>query len=269
MNSKEGVLQKQNDSLLATLDGVRKASNQLELALEDSHSKAKALVLMEQLQQHLKSFGEVDLQPQELAEMGFSESPFLLPEVHLVDSTAHGTSIASTGGGFPILLSTRVQPSRFEITSTTSNVENEQNWNITNSTKGKYNIQPAVKYFSKQVVAVKLFGKHVEGSPVTIGKWSWSATSTAKTAITRSKIEATDSGAWGMVLEELGMLPCSLTIKIDHKQIYRWAQIALYGSSSVKKLNVGNHWDDSLAFYNTLQNVQSFLLSYPFPFSYL
>ena len=268
MNIKEGVLQKQRDGLLATLDGVRKASNQLELALGDSHSKAKALVLMEQLQQHLKSIGEVDLQPQELAEMEFSGSPFVLSEMQLVDSTAHGTSIASTGGGFPILLSTRVQPSRFEITSTTANVENKQKWNITNSTKGTYNIRPAVKCFSEQVVEVKLFDKHVEGSPVTIGKWSWSATSTAKTAITNNKMEATGAGAWGMVLEELGMSPRSLTIKIEHKKINKWAQIALYGSSSAN-LNVGNNWDDSLAFHNTYQKVQSFLLSYPFPFSYL
>ena len=258
MNIKEGVLQKQRDGLLATLDGVRKASNQLELALGDSHSKAKALVLMEQLQQHLKSIGEVDLQPQEVAEMGFSESPFLLPEVHLVDSTAHGTSIASTGGGFPILLSTRVQPSRFEITSTTANVENKQKWNITNSTKGTYNIRPAVKCFSEQVVEVKLFGKHVEGSPVTIQ--SWSSTRTAKTAITNSKMEATGTGAWGMVLEELGMSPRSLMIKIDHKQTNTFSQIGLYCSSTVD-LKAGHNLNDSLAFYSTYQKVQSLLLS--------
>jgi hypothetical protein len=52
--TKEKVLHKQREGLLATMEGLRNLTEQLEKALGDPKSTAKVIVLMEQLQQHLK-----------------------------------------------------------------------------------------------------------------------------------------------------------------------------------------------------------------------
>ena len=271
--SKEEVLAKQGEGLLATLDGIKRASLQLEVALS-SDSQAKALVLMQQLQQHLKSIEENDLQPRDLAGMTLHEVSYSPPEVYLVDAKASEASVTSTGSSFPVILLTCIPLSRFEINGIMKG--EALRLQTTSAGEGRYNIQAEEVSLEEQIVHVRLLGQHIKGSPVRIpGKRSWSPTNTARTVITDSKLEAKEPGAWGMVREEFGMSPRSLIIRIDHQKTNKWAQLALYTSSTVQ-LNAGYELPDNIATYNTNPKVNSLCLTLlhpspsflsPFPFS--
>ena len=189
--------------MLATLDGIQNASSHLQTVLEDFNSKAKAILMMEQLQQHLQSIDEVDLQLQDKADIGFYEirSIFyrLSPDVYLVDGMLSESTIMDSNGSFPIVLSSRVASRWFDTSSTTAGKSNKLKWNITSTANGKYSIQPDVICFGEQSVEVKLFGQHVKGSPLKMQiKPSWSSTNTVNTIITGNKMEAEEEGAWGM-----------------------------------------------------------------------
>ena len=171
--SKERILQQQEKSLLASYDGIRNESLQLEHALGAS-SQAKALVLMQQLHKHLKSVDEVDVQPRELAAVGFHEAPLVLPEVHLVDAAASAATVTSTKAHFPVVLSTFISLDRFEITGRTKKAALKPM--ITNIAKGKYEIRLDPGVQDHQMVEVKLFGQHIKGSPIEIfnnRNWEW------------------------------------------------------------------------------------------------
>jgi hypothetical protein len=246
---KTNILQKQQKGLLANLDGVQKAHHQLKMVLEDSDSQAKALVMMEQLQQYLVVVEEVDMQPQELAEVVFQEVPYIIPEVKLTHSTADNMSVISTNNGFPLVLSSAITLHQLEITST--NHDEEQQLLITNSANTTSVIQPQHQWLGEKTVHVKLLGRHIKGSPIKVCiKPTWSPTQTKNTLITNNIMESNKIFAWGMIQEEFGMLPLTLILKINHKQTNKWAQIALYGSPIVQ-CKSGYPITDSLATYNT------------------
>ena len=195
--------------------------------------------MMEQLQQHLQSFDEVDLQLQDKADIGFYEirSIFyrLSPDVYLVDGMLSESTIMDSNGSFPIVLSSRVASSWFDTSSTTAGKRNKLKWNITSTANGKYSIQPNVICFGEQSVEVKLFGEHVKGSPLKMQiKPSWSSTNTVNTIITSNKMEAEEEGAWGMIQEVFGLSRQSLTISIAQPETDAWFQVSLNSSSTVQ-----------------------------------
>ena len=247
--SKERILQQQEEGLLATVDGIRKESQQLQLAL-GATSQAKVLVLMEQLGQHLSSIDEQDFRPREIAEMGFHEAPLVLPEIHLVDATASDTTVTSTGDSFPVVLSTLIPLGRFEITGGTT--EAEVKLQITNSAKGKYAIQPDTEMQDDQMVVVKLLGQHVKGSPVKISnKRGWSSSNTNNTAITNNKMVAIHDAAWGMIQEEFDSTSQPLVIKVDHKGTSPWTTLVLYKTCDVAYMPGHGYYPYSLAFHHS------------------
>ena len=204
---------------------------------------------MEQLQQHLKFIEEVDLRPAELAELRFHETPLVLPPVHLVDATASDTSVASTANRPPVVLSTILPLSRFEITG--SRRAEVLELQITNSTKGKYTILPSIESPDECVVEVKLLGQHVKGSPVKVPSVprSWSPTNTESTTITNNMMVAVAHGAWGMIQEMFSMVPQSLVIRVDNSQASPWTTLALYNTPSVAYASGNDSYPDSLAFH--------------------
>lgn len=177
--------------------------------------------MMEQLQKHLECIKEVDLELSELAEVRFQDAPFVLPDVQLVEARAAGTNVTTTANGFPLVLSTQLSLNRFEITG-------NRELTVTKVAKDKYNIQPK-KISLGDKIEVKLMGKHIQGSPgVVYPTWSPNDTIT----VANNKIRASSSGAWGMIKEEFGMLPQSVTIRVGCE--CAWSQIALYDSPTTQ-----------------------------------
>ena len=244
--SKERILQQQEKGLLATVDGIRKESQQLQLALGVT-SRAKAVVLMEQLGQHLSSIDELEFRPRELAAMGFQQVPVVVPEICLVDATESGTTVTSTRGSFPVVLSTHIRLSRFEITGGTK----EAKLQITNLAKGKYAIQPDIERKDEETVAVKLLGQHVCGSPVRcFFTRNWSSSSTY-TRITNNTMEAIQDHAWGMIQQEFSITSRPLQISVKHICMWKECSLVLCKTFDAAHTAARNE-SDSLAFHHSL-----------------
>ena len=183
--------------------------------------------------------------------MGFHEAPLVLPEIHLVDATASGATVTSTGYSFPVVLSTLIPLGRFEITGGTT--EAEVKLQITNSAKGKYAIQPDTEMQDDQMVVVKLLGQHVKGSPVKIiYKRSWSTSNTNNTAITNNKMVAIRDAAWGMIQEKFTITSPPLVIRVDHKQTSPWTTLVLYKTFGVAYSAGSGQYFNCLAYHRPL-----------------
>eukprot|EP00026_Physarum_polycephalum_P005387 Phypoly_transcript_05421.p1 GENE.Phypoly_transcript_05421~~Phypoly_transcript_05421.p1 ORF type:complete len:564 (+),score=63.52 Phypoly_transcript_05421:246-1937(+) len=248
------VLQQKQKSLEGTLHGIQIVSQQLDALVQDGNSKAKALVMMDQMQTHLKLIEKDALHEQEFDQIQFLDSPYSLPEVSLIDLAISTPSIYPFENGFPVFLSTSVPLSRFDISI--SNCQDMLPTKTGKAKNGNYLIEPKNSGSGEHIVEVRLLGKHVRGSPLSVYTgYSWSLSQTRLTNISGTIMEAINTHAWGMVQEIFGMAKQTLTIKIDHKNTNTHCQIALYASPSVQfGCSLPSQY---LATYNTYQKAKS------------
>jgi len=91
-------------------------------------------------------------------------------------------------------------------------------------------------------------------------KYSWSTTKKENIATTNTTIESNREGAWGMISEEFGMQPQTLTLRVNHRNTSKWSYIVLGSSALAFKSGSFRHPSASHAIHKGMKDVAVTLL---------